>query len=75
MTNASTNGPDPGESVVDEVRALRARLEAEAGNDLRKLAEEARRTSQRIRSELGMTVAALPSRRAVRTVAASDPGI
>lgn len=52
---------DPlGESVVDEVRAIREALDEEAGHDVTKLAEMARRASDQVRREFGFKSAQLP---------------
>lgn len=60
MTNpAATNG-GPGESVVDEVRAIRAKIDAEAGHDIRKLTEQARWAIAAVRRGYGMNVAETP---------------
>ncbi len=49
MTNPTATNSGPGESVVDEVRAIRAKTDAEAGHDIRKLAEQTRWVSEAIR--------------------------
>jgi hypothetical protein len=59
MNPTTTNG-GPGESVVDEVRAIRETIDAEAGHDIRKLAQQARRVSEEVRREYGMKVAEIP---------------
>ncbi len=46
-----------GESVVDEVRAIREAIDKEAGHDLRLLAERARRTSEDVRRQYGLKAA------------------
>lgn len=43
-----------GESVVDEVRAIREAIDTEVGHDLRKLAERARLVSEQARAEFGL---------------------
>lgn len=48
-----------GESVVDEVRAIREALDAEVGHDVEKLAEAARQRSAQIRREFGFKTADL----------------
>ncbi len=63
MTNPTTTNGGPGESVVDEVRAIRATIDAEAGHDIRKLAEQARQVSEGVRREYGMKVAEIPKAR------------
>lgn len=50
-----------GESVVDEVRAIREAIDEEVGHDIARLAAEARRRSEEIRREFGMRVAELHS--------------
>ena len=45
---------DLGESVVDEVRAIREALDREFGHDVERLAEAARRRSEEVRREFGM---------------------
>ena len=45
MTDKSDPNSTLGESVVVEVRAIREAIEAEAGHDIRKLGEQARRVS------------------------------
>ena len=49
-----------GESVVDEVRAIREAIDEEVGHDVAKLAAEARRASEAVRREFGMKAAQLP---------------
>jgi hypothetical protein len=51
-----------GESVVDEVRAIREELDGRAGHDVRKLAAYAQRAGETIRRKNGMTLAKLPIR-------------
>lgn len=46
-----------GESVVDEVRAIREALDQAVGHDVRRLAEQAREVGERIRREHGLTIA------------------
>lgn len=49
-----------GESVVDEVRAIREAIDQEVGHDVAKLAVEARRASDAVRREFGMKATQLP---------------
>ncbi len=60
MTNPTTTNGGPGEWVVDEVRAIRATIDAEAGHDIRKIAEQARQASEAVRRKYGMNVAEIP---------------
>lgn len=48
-----------GESVVDEVRAIREALDAEVWHEVEKLAEAARQKSEQVRREFGFKVADL----------------
>ena len=50
-----------GESVVDEVRAIREAIDEEVGHDLGRLAELARRKSSEIMSRYGMKRAEVPA--------------
>lgn len=63
--------PRLGESVVDEVRAIREAIDQEVGHDVSKLAIEARRASDAVRREFGMTAAQLPLSPAPTRVAQS----
>lgn len=49
-----------GESVVDEVRAIREMIDAEVEHDLARLADRARQTSQAVRQEFQMRTATVP---------------
>ncbi len=60
MIDKSGTNSTLGESVVDQVRSIREAIDAEAGHDIRKLAEQARRVSEQVRRKYGMKVAELP---------------
>jgi hypothetical protein len=60
MTKAVKTDPQLGESVVDEVRAIREAIDEEVGHDVARLAERARRVSDAVRREFGMRTAKLP---------------
>ena len=60
MTKAVKTDPQFGESVVDEVRAIRETIDEEVGHDVARLAERARRVSDAVRREFGMRTAKLP---------------
>ncbi len=64
MIDKSETNSTLGESVVDEVRSIREAIDAEAGHDIRKLAEQARGASERVRREYGMKVAESPKPKA-----------
>lgn len=49
-----------GESVVDEVRAIRQALDEEVDHDIARLASRARQAGEEIRRQYGMKVAQLP---------------
>lgn len=55
-----------GESVVEEVRAVREALDLEVGHDVVKLAEAARRVGEEVRRQYGMTVATTPAENSAR---------
>jgi hypothetical protein len=50
-----------GESVVDEVRAIREAIDEEVGHDVARLVERARCVSEDVRRRYGMKVAQLPT--------------
>ena len=60
MINPTRSSPQLGESVVDEVRAIREAIDEEVGHDVARLAEYARQASEAVRRELGMKIATLP---------------
>ena len=60
MNNPTRSSPQLGESVVDEVRAIREAIDEEVGHDVARLAEYARQASDAVRRELGMKIATLP---------------
>ena len=51
MIDKSGTDSTLGESIVDEVRAIREAIDAEAGYDIHKLAEQARKVSEQVRRE------------------------
>jgi hypothetical protein len=55
-----------GESVVEEVRAIREAIDREVGHDIRRLAARAQAISEKIEEEFGLTVA-VPPQRSLRT--------
>lgn len=63
MIDKSESDSALGESVVDEVRAIREAIDAESDHDIRKLAEQARRVSEQVRREYGMKVAEIATRK------------
>jgi len=60
MMNPTKIDPQLGESVVDEVRAIREAIDEEVGHDMARLAAQARQVSETVRHEFGMKVARLP---------------
>lgn len=66
MIDTDPVNPVPGESVVDEVRAIREAIDEEVGHDVRRLGEQVRRNSEAIRREFGLRVAKLPPRNSTK---------
>jgi len=62
MMNPTKIDPKLGESVVDEVRAIREAIDEEVGHDVARLAAQARQVSEVVRREFGMKVADIRSR-------------
>ena len=60
MMNPAKTGLQLGESVVDEVRAIREAIDEEVGHNVARLAAQARQVSEAVRREFGMKVARLP---------------
>lgn len=54
ITNERSDKTPLGESVVVEVRAIRERIDAECGHDVRRVAERARRESAELRARYGL---------------------
>jgi hypothetical protein len=46
-----------GESVVDEVRAIREAIDEDVGHDMRRLADRARRAGEEVRRQYGLKAA------------------
>ncbi len=61
MIDKSGTNSTLGEPVVDEVRSIREAIDAEAGHDIRKLADQARRVSEEVRRKYGMKPAEPPN--------------
>lgn len=61
MPEPSSKPTDLGESVVDDVRAIREAIDEEVDHDPRLLAERARKAAESVRREYGMKTAELPS--------------
>ncbi len=60
MIEPMPSSSELGESVVDEVRAIREAIDAEVGHDVARLAERARRIGEAVRREFNMKAAKLP---------------
>ncbi|NOT02158.1 MAG: hypothetical protein HOP29_16225 [Phycisphaerales bacterium] len=59
-TDSEPNNEELGESVVDEVRAIREKIDAEVGHDIGRLAELVNRRGEEICREYGLTRAEMP---------------
>ena len=66
MSDARTERTAREETAVDDVRRVRERLSREAGGDMHKLVEEARRIAEQYRQRLGL--------KTVKPPAAGPPG-
>ena len=54
MSSVKPARPQAEETPVDDVRRVRTKLSAEAGNDVDRLADRARETAAKLREKLGL---------------------
>lgn len=54
MSSAQPLAPKPEETPVDDVRRVRRKLSEETGGDMNRLADHARKTTEKLLDQLGL---------------------